>query len=324
MAMLRRCVRLGVALCSIGLAGHAAAQAYPAKVVRYVVADSPGGLGDAVGRIVASGLTEALGQQVVVENRTGAGANIGAAYAAKAPPDGYTLFQTSQTHTVNATLYRSLSYDVVHDFIPVSRLGWSPAMIVVHHSLPVKSLAELIKLAKAQPGAIHFSSAGSGTPTHLSPELFKRRAQIDIVHVPYRGGGEAITAVVSGEIALYFAPLSAALPPAREGRLRPLAVTSAKRIPAMPDLPTVAESGYPGFETGFWFGLTVPTKTSKEIVTTLHKATVVALKKPDVVKRLDGIVFTPVGDQPEEFAAFIRSEIDKWGTIVKAAGLTAN
>jgi tripartite-type tricarboxylate transporter receptor subunit TctC len=324
MAILRLCTRFLVAFWSLAPAGHASAQAYPAKVVRYVVADSPGGLGDAVGRIVASGLTEALGQQVVVENRTGAGANIGAAYAAKTPPDGYTLFQMSQTHTVNATLYRSLSYDVVRDFIPVSRLGWSPAMVVVHPSLPVTSLAELVTLARAQPGAIHFSSAGAGTPTHLSPELFRRRADIDIVHVPYRGGGEAITAVVSGEVGLYFAPLSVALQPARAGRLRALAVTSAARLPAMPELPTVAESGYPGFESGFWFGLAVPARTSKEIVSALHGAAVAALKKPDVVKRLDGIVFTPVGDQPEEFAAYIKSEIEKWGAVVKATGLTAN
>lgn len=324
MKTLRVCASFALAVCSIWISGYAYAQPYPSKVVRYVVADSPGGLGDAVGRIVASGLTDALGQQVVVENRTGAGANIGAAYAAKAPADGYTLFQMSQTHTVNATLYRSLSYDLVRDFVPISRLGWSPALIVVHPSLPVASLAELVKFAKAHPAAIHFSSAGSGTPTHLSPELFKRRSQIDITHVPYRGGGEAITAVLSGEVPLYFAPLSAALQPVRAGRLRALAVTSAARLPSLPDLPTVVESGYPGFETGFWFGLAVPTKTSKEIVSALHEATVASLKKADVVKRLDAIVFTPVGDQPDEFTAFVKSEIEKWGAVVKATGLTAN
>jgi tripartite-type tricarboxylate transporter receptor subunit TctC len=212
----------------------------------------------------------------------------------------------------------------VRDFIPVSRLGWSPAVIVVHPSLPVSSLAELVKLAKAQPGALHFSSAGAGTPTHLSPELFKRRADVDIVHVPYRGGGEAVTAVISGEVPLYFAPLSPALQPVRAGRLRALAVTSATRLASLPDVPTVVESGYPGFETGFWFGLAVPTKTSKDIVSTLHDATVASLKKPDVLKRLDAIVFAPVGDQPEEFTAYIKSEIEKWGAIVKATGLTAN
>ncbi len=325
MAMLRFCAKL---LLSIGLVGQFSAgswgQNYPAKVVRYLVSDSPGGLADALGRIVAAGLTEVFGQQVIVENRAGAGTTIGTTLAAKAPADGYTVLQMSQTATVNVTLYRNLAYDLVRDFSPVTRLGSSPAIVVVHPSLPVKSIAELVKLAKARPGSINFASAGSGTPTYMAPELFKTVAGVDMVHVPYRGGGEAITATISGETPVYFAPLSAGLPPVRAGRLRPLAVTSINRLPSMPELPTVAESGYPGYEMGFWFGLVVPAKTPTDIISTLREATVTVLKRPEVNKRMQDIVFTPLGDQTGEFAAFIKSEIEKWGKIVREKGLSAN
>jgi tripartite-type tricarboxylate transporter receptor subunit TctC len=325
MAMLRSCAKL---LLLIGLTGHVAAngwaQNYPAKAVRYVVTDSAGGLADALGRIVAAGLTEVFGQQVVVDNRTGAGGTIATALAAKAPADGYTVLQMSQTQTVNVALYRNLSYDLVRDFAPVTRLGSSPAIVIVHPSLPVKSIAELVRLAKARPGAISFASAGPGTPTFLAPELFKMVAGVDMLHVPYRGGGEAITAVISGETPVYFAPLSTGLPAVRAGRLRPLAVTSGRRLPLMPELPTIAESGYPGFESGFWFGLIVPAKTPRETIAAIHGATVGVLKRPEVNKRMQDIVFTGVGDSPEEFAAFIKSEIEKWGKIVRETGLTAN
>ncbi len=325
MALLRCCARL---LVLIGLtwqfAANGWAQNYPAKTVRYLVSDSAGGLADALGRIVAAGLTEVFGQQVIVENRSGAGTTIGTAFAAKAPADGYTVLQMSQTATVNVTLYRNLPYDLARDFAAVTRLGSSPAIVIVHPSLPVKSIAELVRMAKARPGALTFASAGSGTPTFLAPELFKAVAGVDMLHVPYRGGGEAITAVISGETSIYFAPMSTGLPPVRAGRLRPIAVTSATRLPLMPELPTVAESGYPGFETGFWFGLVAPAKTPKEIIAAIHGATVAVLKRPEVNKRMQDIVFAPIGDQPEEFAAFIKSEIEKWGKIIRAMGLTAN
>lgn len=309
---------------SCQFAANGWAQNYPTKTVRYLVSDSAGGLADAVGRIVAAGLAEVFGQQVVVDNRTGGGGNIAATIAVKAPADGYTVFQMSQTLTVNATLYRRLPYDLMRDFAPVTRLGWSPAIIIIHPSLPVKSIAELVKLAKARPGAINFASAGPGTPTFLAPELFKKLAGIDLVHVPYRGGGEAITAVISGETPLYFAPLSTGLPPVRAGRLRALAVTSATRLSFMPELPTVAESGYPGFESGFWFGLIVPARTRNETIAAIHQATVAVLHRAEVIKRMQDIVFTTVGDQPDQFAAFIKSEIEKWGEVIRATGLTAD
>jgi tripartite-type tricarboxylate transporter receptor subunit TctC len=306
------------------LAAEGWAQNYPSRLVRYVVADSAGGFADAVGRSVAAGLTDVFGQQVIVENRTGAGGNIGAAYAAKAPPDGHLMLQLSQAHTVNVTLYRNLSYDLLRDFAAVTRVGSSPTIVVVHPSLPVKSIAELVKLAKARPGAITYASAGSGTMTFVSAELFKTVAKIDVMHVPYRGGGEAITAVMSGESPVYFAPLSTGLPPVRAGQLRALAVTSRERLAMAPEFPTVSESGYPGFESGVWFGLMVPAKTPKETVAAIRQATVSALDRPDVRKRLLNIGFTPVVDQPDEFTVFIKSEIEKWGKIIRAAGLKAD
>ena len=319
------CMRPLVLALGIGLISFDGwTQNYPSRVVRYLVSDSAGGFADALGRIVAGGLAEALGQQVMVENRAGAGTTIGTAVAAKAPPDGYTVLQVSQTATVNVTLYRKLPYDLVRDFVPVTRVGSSPAIVIAHPSLGVKSIAELVKLAKTKPGEVRYASAGSGTPTFVTAELFKTVAGIDMLHVPYRGGGEAITAVVSGESPLYFAPPATGLPHVRAGRLHPLAVTSLQRMPMMPELPTVAESGYPGFEAGFWYGLVFPAKTPREAIARIHEATVATLKRPEIVKRMHDIAVTPVVDQPAEFAAFIKSEIDKWGKVIQATGLTAN
>jgi len=307
-----------------GGSGLTLAQSWPQKPIRMLVSDSPGGLADAVARIVANGMGEVLGQRVFIENRTGAASNIGAAIAAKAAPDGYTLYEVPQTLTVNATFYKNLSYDLLRDFLPVTRLGGSPAIATVHPSLPVKTIGDLVRLGKTKPRAITYASAGTGTPTFLSAELFKKSAGIDLMHVPYRGGGEAVTAVITGETQVYFAPPSAALPQVRAGRLRALAVTSLNRLSTLPGLPTVAESGYPGFECGFWWGFLVPANTPKEIIATLHAATVAALKQPDVARRLEEISFTPVGDTPEAFGAFIKAEIEKWGRIVRELGLSAD
>jgi tripartite-type tricarboxylate transporter receptor subunit TctC len=306
------------------IAGTGWSQNYPSKIVRYVVTDSPGGLADALGRIVTSGLTEIVGQQVIVENRTGAGGNIGASYAAKAPADGYTLLQISQTHTANATYYRNLPYDLLRDFSAVTQIGSAPAMLVVHPSLPVKSISELVKLAKAKPGAISYASAGAGTTTFTAGELFKAVAGIDMLHIPYRGGGEAITSLISGQTPVYFAPLSGALPQVRSGRLRALGVTGAERLSLLPELPTVAEAGYPGFACEFWYGLMVPAKTPKDIITMLRGATVSALQRPETKKRMQDIGLAPRGDLPEEFTRFIGSEIEKWGQVIRSTGLTAD
>jgi tripartite-type tricarboxylate transporter receptor subunit TctC len=322
MTLLRFYVNALLILLLGALATNAWAQNYPAKPVRYVMPTT--GASEVVGRLIAQGMSDALGQQVFVDVRAGAGGNIGAEIAAKAPPDGYTLLQVTQSHTVNVSLYRSLGYDLVRDFAPVTKADLSPLMVVVHPSFPVKSVAELVKLAKARPGAINYASAGAGTSTFLAAELFKLTAEVKLVEVPYRGGGPAVTAVVSGEVPLYFAPIATALPFIREGRLRALAMCTAQRSSMLPQLPTVAESGYPGFESSNWHGLVVPAKTPKEIISVLHAAAIAALKRPDIAKRIHDLGMTPIGDQPAEFAAFIKADIEKWRKIVRQRGLTAD
>ena len=308
------------------IATSAAAQPYPAKVVRLLVPFSAGSGSDTIGRIYAGGLSEVFGQQVILENRAGAAGNIGAEIAARAPADGYTLFMVNMAHAVNVSMYRKLTYDPIRDFTPVSMLATGPAILVVHPSLPVKSVKELVALAKARPGAINHSSAGVGTFTFLAAEMFKRQAGVDMLHVPYRAGGEALTAVLSGETSVYFSPAAGALPQMKQGRLRPLAVTSAKRISLMPELPTVAESGYANmakFESGNWYGIVVPAKTPRDIIDRAHKASVSALSNPAINKRLSDLGFVLIGNSPEEFAAYFRSEIDAWGKIVRDLNLKA-
>jgi tripartite-type tricarboxylate transporter receptor subunit TctC len=314
-------VRFAAALL-IAAAGaqHALAAEYPTKPVRLVVPYAAGGSTDTLARIVGAQLGERLGQQVVIDNRTGAAGNIGAELAAKTPPDGYTVFQASMTHAVNATLYTSLTYDLVRDFNAVTLIATSPSIVVVHPSLPVKSLAELVKLAKARPGALNYASTGSGTATFLAAEMFKSMAGIDLAHVPYRGGGEAVTAVMTGEVPVYFSPLATSLPLVRAGRLRALAVTTTRRLPGLPDYPTVAELGYPGYEAGNWYGLVVPVKTPREAITSLRNAVVAALKNPAVSKRMDDLGYVAIGNQPEEFAAYIKSEIGKLAKILRQVG----
>ena len=269
-------------------------------------------------------ITQAFGQQVIVDNRTGAAGNIGAEIAARAPADGYTLLQISLTHAVNASLYRNLAYDLVRDFTPVTQLASSPSIVVVHPALPVKSVGDLVKLANAKPGAINYASAGSGSATFLSTELFKGRANVDLVHVPYRGGGEAITSVIAGETSVYFAPLATALEHARSGRLRALAVTTAQRLPLLPALPTLAESGYAGAESGSWYGIVLPVKTPTAAVAAVHAAAIKALNQTDVRKRLLDLGYVIIGDQPDQFAAHIRAEIDILGKIIKRTGAAVN
>lgn len=323
MTMLRSCVMSLTLLCVIGqYAVDGRAQGYPAKTVRYLVPMSAGSGADTIGRIAASGLTQAFGQQVIVDNRTGAAANIGAEIAARAPADGYTLFQVSMTHAANASLYRSLPYDLVRDFAPVTLLALSPSGVSVHPSLPAKSISELVRLAKARPGVINYASTGAGSATFLSAELFKSRAGIDLQHVPYRGGGESMASVVTGETSVYFVTLAPALPLIRQGRLRLLAVSTAKRLSMLPEYPTVAESGYPGFEAGNWFGLMVPAKTPKETIATIRRAAVTALNRPDISQRMHDLVYIAVGNQPEEFADHIKSEIEKWREIIREKGIS--
>lgn len=298
------------------------AQNYPAKAVRLIHPGSPGGGADILARIVAGGLTQVVGQQIIVDSRPGAAGNIGAEIAAKAPPDGYTLLLVGIAHAANVNLYSKLRYDLIRDFSAVTQLAWAPHVVVVHPSFPVKSIKELVERAKAKPVSINYGSLGPGSSTSLAAELFKAQSGISMVNVSYRGGGEAITAAVVGETSVYFAPLGAALPHIQQGRLRALAVTTAKRVPLTPDLPTVAESGYPGYAFNNWNGLAVPVKTPKEVIATLRSSVVTVLNKPDVNKRLTELGYVPIGDRPEEFDAYIKSEVDKLGNLIRALHLT--
>lgn len=306
------------------LAADAGAQGYPTQTVRYVVGATAGTGVDIVGRIVAEGLTQSFGRQVIVENRAGsAGANIAAEAVAKAPPDGHTLLQAAISHAANVTLYRALAYDIVRDFAPVTLLATSPATIVVHPSLPVKSIGDLVKLAKAKPGAINYASAGAGTATFLAAEMFKAAAGANLMHVPYRGGSEALIAVMSGESSVYFGPVPATMPNIRQGRLRLLAVTTAKRLPLLSDYPIVAESGIPGYEFGNWYGLLVPVKTPRETIATIHAAAVAALRKTNASQRLNDQGYIIIGSGPEEFAAHLASEIAKLAKVIRQTGASA-
>ena len=304
-------------------AGALWAQDYPAKPVRYMVPSSAGSAVDTIGRIIAQGMSEAFGQQVVVENRAGAGGNIGAAMVAKAPADGYSLLQVNNNHTTNVNLYRELNYDLMRDFVPVTKLAVSPYALVVHPSLPVKSIADLIKLAKSRPGVITYSSAGIGSGTFMATELFKSQAGLNMLHIPYAGGGPALTAVMSGEALLYGAPLSTALPHIQSGRLRALGVTTEKRLALLPGLPPVAET-VPGYEFSAWAAIVAPAKTPAEITAAVRNAAIKALNKPEIVKRLSDLGYIIAPDPPAELAKFMKADIDKMAKLIKENNLTAN
>jgi tripartite-type tricarboxylate transporter receptor subunit TctC len=316
------CVQSAALACLICPAtGDGWAQSYPAKAVRCIVPDAAGGGLDTIGRLTAEGLSEAFGQQVIVDNRTGAGTTLGIALAAKAPPDGYTLLMNGSGLAAASSLYRNLTFDAIRDFAPVTQIAASPQLVVVHPSLPVKSITDLVRLAKARPGEIIYASAGTGSSTFFATELFKERAGVNLVHVPYRGGGPALTAVMSGETPVYFAPVAAAMPHL-QGRLRAVAVSALKRLSMLREVPTVAESGFPGYEAGNWYGLMVPAGTPPETIAIIHRAALTTLNKLN--KRLNELAYIPVGNRPDEYATYIKAEIQKVETIYKRLGLTPN
>lgn len=306
-----RSIAAALAVLACFAAAGAAAQNFPSKPVRLVLPSSAGSGSDTIGRIVAGGYTQVTGQQVIVDNRPGAGSNIGAMIAAKAPPDGYTVFQANIAHAANVTVYRNLQYDIQRDFLPVTLLATAPSILVVHPSLPVKSVSEYVRLAKSKPELISYSSTGSGAPTNIAALLFAEQAGVQLLHVPYRGGAEALNAVISGEVVSYFAPVATALQQIRAGRLRGLATTSATRPAILPEYPTIAELGYRGYATGQWYGMLVPARTPREIVDTLHAQFTSVLKQPDVLKRMQDLGYVIIGSSPEEFAAHLKSEIEK-------------
>lgn len=318
--MQRRLTAVAVVLACLTAPG-ALAQTYPTKPIRLVVPSSPGGGTDITGRIVAQKLTELLRQQVVVDNRAGAGTRIGNEIVAKSPPDGYTLLMGLSTLAIIPAVYKSVSYDALKDFAPISQAVSVPNVLVVHPSLPARSVKELIALGKSRPRDLVGGSAGTGTNPHLSLELFRSLAGIDIVHVPYKGSGPGVVALVSGEVALFFPSLPSATPHIKAKRVRPLGVTTAKRAEALPDVPSIAEAGLPGYEATQWFGVLAPAGTPRAIVDRLHKEIVAGLKSPEVVKQLSTQGAQIVASSPEEFAEYIRAETKKWAGVVKAAGI---
>jgi len=303
-------------------AAAAHAEAYPARPIRMIVAYPPGGGTDIVGRMVAQKLGEALGQSVVVENRGGASGNIGTEFAARAAPDGYTILMGNVApNAINVSLFRQLPFDPVADFVPVSLVASTPNILVVYPSTPARTVREVTALAKAKPGTLNFASAGVGSSSHLAGELFRILAGADIVHVPYKGAGPAMVDVLSGQVQLYFATMPAAMPHVKSGKLAPVAVTSAKRSHALPELPTIAESGVPGYEASTWYGLLAPAHTPGAVITRLHEGVVKILANPALHEKLAEQGFEPVGSSPEEFGAHINSEITKWSKVIHDAGI---
>lgn len=308
-----------VAILLLSHVGAAFAQSYPHKPIRCIVPYPPGGVVDFHARIIGQKLSESWGQQVVIDNRGGAGATLGTALAAKAAPDGYTFLVVSPSHAINATLYKKLTFHTEKDFAPVTQLTSAPLILVVHPSVPAKSTKELIVLAKSKPGQLNYASSGSGTSTHLAAVLFTTMAGVDIVHIPYKGGGPATTDLLAGHVQMNFAGITL-LPHIKAGKLRALAVTTAKRSMAIPDLPTIAESGLPGYEVDAWYGAYFPAETPREIVSKLNKEIVKILHMADVKAHFASQGAEIVGNAPEEFAAFTKAEIDKWAKVVKDSG----
>ena len=297
------------------------AQNYPVRPVRILVASSPGSAVDIVTRIIIQKMPEIVGQQLVIDNRAGAGGNLGAEIAAHAAPDGYTLFMASPAHVINASLAAKPTYDVVRDFAPISLLTSGAYVIVVHPRVQAKTVKELIALAKAQPGKLNFASAGNGNATHLAGELFKVLAGVNIVHVPYKGAGPAMVDLLGGQVDLMFSNLASAVPDVQSGKIRALAVTGPKRSAALPQLPTVAEAGVPGYEVTSWFGVLAPRGTPAAIVTKLNRDFVKAVHLPEVKDRLAGQGAESVGSTPDAFSAHLKAEAARWGKTIKAAGI---
>ncbi|MBL8384036.1 MAG: tripartite tricarboxylate transporter substrate binding protein [Burkholderiales bacterium] len=312
----------GLLAAACALAGGAAhAQAWPAKPVRVVVPFPPGGTTDIMGRMVAQKLSDALGQPVVVDNRGGANGNIGSEHVAKSAPDGYTLIVSGVgSHGINQSLYRGLPFDVVRDFTHIAMIAKGPNSLVVHPAFPARDLKELVALARSRPGALSYASSGSGSSNHLSMEMLKTRAGLFITHIPYRGGNPAITDVMANVLPMMFINFDAALPHVKAGRLRAIAMTGTRRSAQLPEVPTVAESGFPGFAAESWTGLSGPAGMPREVVARLNAEMQKLAQLPDVRERLTGLGLEPVPGTSEDMTGFVRAEVEKWGQVVKASG----
>ena len=319
-----RLLCLGLAL--LGLVGTAVqAQNYPNKPIRLIVPFPPGGGNDVIARLIAQKLSDRFGQQVVVDNKAGANGIVGLQALMQSPADGYTLaVAAAGPMAVNPSLYDKLPYDPTKDFSPITNLVNYPLLLVVHPSVPVKTTLDLVNLAKAKPKQLFFASPGSGNSGHLAGELFNTMAHVQTVHVPYKGQGPALADLLTGQVQMLYSSIPSVLPQVRSGQLTALAVGSAKRLPSLPDIPTLAETGVPGYEAYSWVGIVAPAKTPKAIVTRLNQEIVDILKQKDVAEKLNQQGALPVGDTPEQFGAYIKAEIDKWGSVVRAANIKAD
>ena len=298
------------------------AQSYPSKPVRVVVPYPPGGPTDIVARVLFQQVAESTGQQFLIDNRAGAGGNIGAEAVAKAPADGYTLLIGTTAHAINMSLFKSLNYDVQKDLVPVSLLTQGPLVLVTHPQFPANSIKELIDMAKAKPGSLNFASSGNGQSTHLSAELFNSMAGIKMVHVPYKGSAPALGDLMSGQVGIMFDTTLSAMPFVKAGKLKALGVTSPQRTPAAPDVPTIAESGLPGYEVFAWNGVLVPAGTPKAIVAQLNEEIRKAMQLPQVREKFSAQGFAASWNTPDQFGVFVRNEVEKWARTVKASGAT--
>jgi tripartite-type tricarboxylate transporter receptor subunit TctC len=303
------------------LSGAAGAQSYPARAVRLIVPFSSGGAADVPARILGDRLSKVLGQQIVIDNRPGAGSTIGADAAAKAAPDGYTIFMISNTHFVSAALHRKLPYDSLNDFTPITQITAAPNVLVVHPSLPAKSVKDLIALAKARPGEINYASSGNGSTQHLTGALFCKMAGINMTHIPYRGSGPVTADLIGGQVQVAFPGIAGMLPHIRSGRLRALGVTSSKRSPELPDVPTIAEAGVKGYEMVAWFGIAGPKNLPREIQMRLHADLLKVLKTPDMQRAMrEAGQEVAYQEKPEQFLQFMKVEAAKWAKVVQESG----
>jgi tripartite-type tricarboxylate transporter receptor subunit TctC len=300
------------------------AQSYPERPLRFVIPFPPGGGADNLARIVGQAAGEKLNQQIVIDNRAGAGGNIAAEVVSKAAPDGYTLLQTNVSHAISTSLYRKLNYDLLHDFVAVTQLASIPFILAVHPGTQIASVKDLAARAKAKPGELSYGSSGSGGPSHLAMELYKSVAGVDIRHIPYKGAAPIAADLMSGQVHMTFFTVSAALPYVGSGRVRPIAIASPRRSPLAPDVPTFGESGLPGFEATTWFGVMAPRGTKQPVITRLHQVFTGVLKTPEVRERILKQGFEIVGSTPEEFANYVKTEIPKWAKVVKASGASVD
>jgi tripartite-type tricarboxylate transporter receptor subunit TctC len=303
-----------------GLTAGASAQDYPTKPIRFVIPFAPGGGTDLIGRIIAQALNEPLRQTIVVDNRGGAGSTLGTDIVAKSLPDGYTMLLGNISLAFNAELYKNLPYNAIRDLAPVTLAAVQPNILVVHPSLPAKSIPEFAALARARPGQITYASAGTGSGTHLAGELLALLLKINLIHIPYKGTGPALSDVVGGQVQMMVSTFASALPHVKTGRLRALGVTTAKRSAAAPEVPTLMEAGVPGFEYSTWYGIFFPARTPRAIVDRLNTAALKVLGQDDLRHRFDAQGVEPLGSTPAEFSAYLRSETEKWGKVVKATG----